>query len=711
MTVSGKVALRPIDPAHLLDVKSVTVTVKCRESRTFGGKEERTLWEKSKTVWTPEGEYEQLGFWSKSFAMTIPTDAIKFGKSTQKTKEWKTVWRLDLVVEHKPIQFVGHSIIKTYGLNLYNHTSPSVPPPSPPQGLSIGHDNYSTQVCINAPHGAFGPGDSFTLSFYAKPDDPNTTIKKASVTLERRIETRERSPSPPSGSTSLPSSSTSNSTSTSNEKGGGSLFRRNISPRPFYDRLSSSNSSESSERALVNKIIDASTDQVVPGSGGTTWCHMHLALQKRGGHWDIAETCRSDIVSVTFDLKVKIWIKSGRTTREFNCPPLPILIAGVSMSERVAAQNAASAAASAAVAAADAAAQALLVPVTPHKRKHRSSRRGLYMHEGTLDITEDLLGSSLPATPVELMRRAKPKSISERSVSSPVSSILPITGVVTDIRPILRASNLSNTTNTNPITTDIKTNTNTSTSTSTTTTNRLTIITPTSRVPNPPSISFMFPSILGGHPETPVTRQTLPPIQTLLDDRPNTSYSESYSIIQQFQHSGRRVSTTASEEDDQPLRSRPKLEFTLPTPTTKTNESGDFSHGLSHGSGSGTGNGNGNGHGHGGGHANGRGENRNGNGNGRRALPSLDALGLGLPFVPDDERPRSRPRTAPMVSTFARHVPPPLSGQLSADVNDDRPEQIRPTSLATSHPSVGRSTSGTFAFGLPTVPGPPLARQ
>ena len=671
VTISGKVALRPLDPSHLLAVRSVTVTIKCRETRTFGVKEERTLWEKSKTVWTPETEYEELGFWSKSFAMTIPTDAIAFAKSTQKTREWSTVWKLDLVVEHKPIQFVGHSIMKSYGLNLYNHTNPSVPPPSPPQCMSIGHDNYSTQVYINAPHGAFGPGDSFTLSFYAKPDDPNTTIKKASVVVERRIEARERSPSPPgsggsSGRNALPATS---------EKG--SMFRRNISPRPFYDRLSSSsNSSVSSERAVVDKITEASTDEVVPGSGGTNWCHMKVALQKRGGHWDIAETCRTDLTSVSFELKVKIWIKSGRSTREFNCSPIPILMAGVSMSERVVAQNAAAAAASLALDAA-AAAQALLVPVTPHKRKHRSSRRGLYMQEGTLDITDDLLGAPLPSTPGDMTRRFRPKSISmsfsasERSSGSSPVTILPITGVVTDIRPILRASNYSNSnSNSNP-----KSNGHTD---GNATNAHVTISTPTSRIHNPPSISFMFPSILGGHPETP----TLPPIQALLDsahDQP-PNYSESYSILQQFQQSGRRVSTTASEEEDQPLRSRPKLEFSLPTPTASTtNNSNEESR--------------------------------------RPGLPSLDALGLGLPFVPDDERPRSRsrPRTAPMVSTFTRHVPPPLSGKLSADVDDDRgrgqSQQIRPMSLATSHPSVARSTSGTFAFGLPTTPGPPLARQ
>lgn len=460
---------------------------------------------------------------------------------------------------------------------------------------------------MNAPHGSFGPGDLFAFSFYAKPDDPQVTVRKASVVLERRIEARDRSPSPPS-------SSHGPGTATSEKSSSSSLFRRNISPRPLYGRISSTSSETDREKAIVNKILDQTTDDITPGSGGTHWCTMNLALAKRTGHWDIGETCTTDTVSVSFELKVKIWLKYGRTTREFACPPVPLLVSGVSTADRMIAHNAA------------------LVPVTPHKRKHRSSRRGLYMHEGTLDISQDLLGTTV-------IPRRKPKSKSDRTASSP---ILPITGIVTDIRPILLAADHANTSH---------------------------AVSSTSTSPPPTSISFMFPSILGGHPETPV----LPPIQSMLDhdhdpdhdlNQPRTtSYSESYSILRQYQTSGRRVSNSTSEEEEQqPCRSRQKLEET-------TEDFAKFS----------------------------------------RGLPSLDALGLGLPFVPEDERPRSRPKTAPMVSTFARHVPPPLSGQISSDVKEVK-DQIRPMSMATSHPSVHRAASQTFAFGLPTVPGPPQAR-
>ena len=39
VTVDGTILLKPIDPAHLLSVKAISVVIKCRETRSFGGKE------------------------------------------------------------------------------------------------------------------------------------------------------------------------------------------------------------------------------------------------------------------------------------------------------------------------------------------------------------------------------------------------------------------------------------------------------------------------------------------------------------------------------------------------------------------------------------------------------------------------------------------------------------------------------------------------
>jgi len=470
---------------------------------------------------------------------------------------------------------VGENMSRTYQLNVHDHSSPSIPPPSPPQAMPIGIDSYSSQVFINPPHGAFGPGDSFPVSFHVKPDDAGTTIKKASVCLERRYEKRERSPSPPK-----------------TEKEKSSKFR--ISPRPLYARLSSNGDPPEREKVIIHKLYDVTTDVLTPGSGGTFWGNMVINLPKRSSQssqWDIGETCVTELVRISFTLRVKLWIKSGRSTKEIVCPGIPIILTGVSSAERVAAQTEAAAA----------------VPPTPTKRKH-STRRGLYMQEGTVGIHEEV-GQPRRVPSDSTTKPPKPKAIK----STP---ILPISGVVTNIRPILRPADHSlASTSTNP------------------------------------SISFSFPSRMDtqGHPNPPI----LPPIQSLLDAPPPTY--ESYSILQDFQQIGRRISNTTSEEDEQPSRSRLRLAQGL------TNHQ-EFNY--------------------------------------HRGLPSLDALGLGLPVLPDHDRPMSRPRTAPLVSTFQRYVPPPLSGQVAPETDPLEKSHIRPVSMATGHVP---DRAVTFAFRPPTA--------
>lgn len=550
------------------------------------------MWEKTKVFWTPStGEYEDMDKWSSRFSISIPTNAMEVARSAQLTKDWRVDWKLHLVVTHRPIACVGETINRSYTLNVWDHISPSIPPPSPPQAMSIGHDAFSSQVFINPQHGAFGPGDSFPVSFHVKPDDASTTIKKASIYLERRYEKREREISPPRAEKT-------------------SRFR--LSPSPIFSRLSSG--SDTPEKCIVHKLYDVTTDVLTPGSGGTLWGNVMFQLPARSANWDIGETCTTDLVRISFTIRVKLWIKSGRSTREIICPGVPIILTGVSSADRLKAQTEAAA----------------LIPPTPTKRKH-SSRRGMYMQEGTIGIHEEVngVGRRVPA-------KSKPKSIK----SNPPSPILPISGVVTGLRPILRQAD-------QPVA-----------SSSSGPSIRF-----QSREPLelPGSPTFAFPSQpMESHPNPPV----LPPIQSLLD-APPPPY-ESYSILHDYQQNGRRISNTASEEDEQPSRSRQRLAEGL--------ESQEFDY--------------------------------------RRGLPSLDALGLGLPVLPDHDRPRSRPRTAPLVSTFQRHVPPPLSGQVSPAV-DPEMSQVRPVSMATTHvpATAPEKRTGRFAFRPPTSRGPQDRRQ
>jgi hypothetical protein len=585
--VGGLIVIKPADDEikFLVAAKSISILIRCVETRHFGSKEEKVLWEKNKVFWQPStGEYQDMEAWSGRFSISIPVDAMEKARSAQQTKDWKVEWKLHLVLAHRPIPMVGDSISRNYQLNVFDHTNPSIPPPSPPQAMSVGTDSYSSQVFINPPHGAFGPGDSFPVSFHVKPDDPGTVVKKASVCLERRYEKRERSPSPPK---------------TEKEKEKSSIFR--ISPRPLYARLSSNGDSPEREKIVTHKLYEVNTDVLTPGSGGTFWGNMVFNLPKRSAQWDIGETCVTGLVRISFTLRVKLWIKSGRSTKEIVCPGIPIILTGVSSADRIAAQTEAAAA----------------VPPTPTKRKH-SSRRGLYMQEGTVGIHEEV-GTSRRIPSDSASKPPKPKAIKP-------TPILPISGVVTNLRPILRQADQ-----------------------------------PAASSSSGPSISFVFPSRhlpspadpeIQPHPNPPV----LPPIQSLLDAPPPTF--ESYSILQDFQQNGRRISNTTSEEDnEQPSRSRIRLAQGI-------NNHQEFDY--------------------------------------RRGLPSLDALGLGLPVLPDHERPRSRPRTAPLVSTFQRYVPPPLSGQVSPETDPPEVSQIRPATT-TVHAS---ERAVTFAFRPPTSRGP-----
>ncbi|GFZ49586.1 hypothetical protein JCM24511_07706 [Saitozyma sp. JCM 24511] len=615
VTIAGTAVAKLPQLCQPLPVKAVSVVVRCYETRTggpFGQNTENVLWEKSKRLWEPPGsdEFADMGDWECPFRISIPTDAITRTHSSQWTKEWKLVWRLDVVIDHKPIPYVGHRISKAYALNLQNHRTPSLPPLSPPSPISA----PGAQIHLNAPHGAFGPGDVMTVSMHVKPDDPATSIKKATVILERRTEFLDPSssstPQERRDSLSVESESTSPPRAPA-------FWRRSVSPRPPYQRLTSDPPSpevDPSSRVVTTKVIETTCEETTPGSAGTYWCSTQLTIPNRGGKWDSGETLRSPLVSVHFDLRVKVTFRSSKRSspKEFTCPPVPVILVATSAAERSEAQAFA----------------ALTTPsrAASVKRKHRSSRRGLYMHEGTTEISDPIV-NGVHTT----QRRRRTKS----QTSSPVLQSVPSN--VSDIKPILLSAD---------------------------------------HPAQSHNISFVFPSpLLHSSPQVreDIDRSDsrLPSIQSLLSPqyRPpsplstTTSQSQaqidydSISILRQFQQTGRRISTSTSEEEEmQPSRSRQKVRD-------------DGMGGLAVFE--------------------------------RPALPSLDALGLGLPQIPEHTPGRTnRPRTAPVHSTFAMAgaVPPPLFGSRpnSSDVNG------RPRTSASRFAGVivedEASSEGTFAF-------------
>ncbi|WRT63972.1 uncharacterized protein IL334_000899 [Kwoniella shivajii] len=532
VVIQGKVSTRLPEVCEPLGVKSITLGIRCTETSGTGSSE--ILWEKKKVLLSApdDEEFLQLGDWDSMFKTTIPVDVIDLARSTMCIPEYKVVWRLEVVIEHRPIPYVGTSIAKAYALNLHSHRSPSSRPMSPPSPYNVGSDTYAASISVSAQPGAFGPGDTFPVYVQVKPIDPETVLKKATVILERHMDVfnRRRSSSPQS------------------QHRISSLFRSSQSANSTHQRIP-----EPQDQAIglsrKDKISEVSGSNVVIDKSGTSWCQMEISLPQRHGKWDLGETHHTKLVSISYQLKATVTLKSNKSRgapKSLNCSPVPVIIAAVSTEDRAAAVKS----------------------IDSHqKKRHRSSRRGLYMHEGNVDVSEPVIGGQPIYTSIK--------------------------GIATDVKPILLPSN---------------------------------------HPAQSQNIQFVFPSpppydsrhitvesLL--NPASSSTSSaalpTPPPTRIGLEAEPDST-----KLLRAYQSSGRRISTTTSEEDEvQPSRSKQKIyaDFDIED---------------------------------------------------RRAqfatLPSLDALGVGLPDVPESDRPRSRPRTAPIHSTFSmNNIPPPLSGHLS----------------------------------------------
>lgn len=465
--------------------------IKCVETKLVGGTVENVLWEKRKRVWSSP-DYVDFSDWTHPFRISIPTDVAAKTASSQTLKEWKTVWRFEIAVKHRPIQYVGDHVVKSFYLNILNHTTPPITPPSPLTDLNIGADAYAAVVSIDPPQGVYGPESSIPLTVRARPTDPEAVVKKVHVVLERVLEFLEdSSPSPPK-----------------------SLFRR---------------SSPSKDPTTEVQQMDSVSTEVFEQEAGASRCQTSMLLARRT-RWDTGETVRTKLLFMRFQLRVKVTIKTAKskTSREFSCPPIPVTLCAVTAAELARARAVAPVAAL----------------KQPAQRKARSSRRGLYMHEGTIDIATDAVVSPPPIS-------------RKRSISPYIPTSNP------GLKPILISPDQ-----------------------------------PTQPMP-PQSIQFVFPS---PPPHSSyLSPDGLPPISTVFSptNAPSPPSYDSWSIIKRFQATGRRISTTGSEEEAlQPSRSRQKI----------GEEAFD----------------------------------------GRPSLPSLDALGLGLPHVA--RSPARRPMTAPAFS-------------------------------------------------------------
>ena len=329
--VDGIVATRLDADAKPLRAKSLSVAVRCYESRQgpFHVAHSNVLAEYSQLLWSKPDhlDYESIADLRFPFQITLPANIPGF--STAVFVDYRCVWRVEagmfplaisqtfliltsLVLVHAPLFGVGEVQVKHYELPLVRY---DVPPyePSPPRPIL---DRQTTvpkaprmMYCVHAPTSPIGPKDLFSIPVYLQPLEPDTVIRSASLTIERRIQFKEDSTSPPSKPTLLNSptfSCTSRSGVSSPPK---STKRKRPSTAPV--------NSKSPMHAFASPKIVSDLIAGVESSGSFSkdrnamWNNvmtLRWPAPKSHSRWAIGETIDSKLVSVKFLVHVKVSI-------------------------------------------------------------------------------------------------------------------------------------------------------------------------------------------------------------------------------------------------------------------------------------------------------------------------------------------------------------------------------------------------------------------
>ncbi|WOO81602.1 uncharacterized protein LOC62_03G005124 [Vanrija pseudolonga] len=734
--IAGTLHMKLPAEVKSLPIRSIQVAATCYETKDPGtirsSAGEHILWEKRRYVWQPPpGQVESLitEDWDIDFRISIPPEAADLTKSTQLLREWRAQWRLEILIEHKPIKYVGEGISRRFTLNLYNHrTPPPAATPFPTGGIATsGKDLASTShVFLAPPTSAFGPGDNVPLAFAVRVADPSTSVRKVQVILERRLEvytldrgtSGSRGPSPDDDDTGSIAPPTTHRSHISN------LFNRSSSPRRLNAAASASSGNLISTQDLesyttrasvasttfttstrrppkveIHKVGVSECELTSRGESGSYWAVGNIALPRRlpnGGAWDIGESGSTPLARISFSLYTKVWVKTkrGSSPKETVSAPVALTIVGVPEEDRARAAQAKATREEARAALAEARTSSR-AHLKPARRTGKSSSQ-LYLQAGDVDISSEHIASiSRASLPLDKNGRMASPSASPPDSTPPVA-----------LRPILLRHDGDGDHIRNPHSTiqfvpapDAMPVSPASTVSSSRGGSgggiqlpSLQSIFPSELYPSPASPQRFAAHEYTGSPHSP-TAPLLPVPMEILDseqghdessssswhESPHDSSSSS-SSNSQYRHArtaigGRRISSTTSDDEEQPLRNRPRLGAAATPQRPKT----------------------------------------------RAPLPSLDALGFGLPALPEDYRPPSsrRPRTAPSFSAYSASgmarapPPPPLSGAISHDMGaishdaNKTPTQEYPHPQAFSDsraPSKRPSTSGSVFSLMRTAP-------
>ena len=324
--VDGVVGTRLDADAKPLRAKSLSVAVRCYESRQgpFHIARSNVLAEYSQLLWSKPDhlDYESIADLRFPFQITLPVNIPGF--STSVFVDYRCVWRVEagmlppsifltfliltsLVLVHAPLYGFGEVQVKHYELPLVRY---DVPPyePSPPRPIL---DRQTTvpkaprmMYCVHAPTSPIGPKDLISIPVYLQPLEPDTVIRSASLTIERRIQFKEDGSSPPPKPALLnsPTFCTSRTPPKSAKRKRPSTAPVNskcpmhpfASPKIVSDLIAGVDSSGS-----FSKDRDAMWNNVMT---------LHWPAPKSHSRWAIGETIDSKLVSVKFLVHVKVSI-------------------------------------------------------------------------------------------------------------------------------------------------------------------------------------------------------------------------------------------------------------------------------------------------------------------------------------------------------------------------------------------------------------------
>lgn len=379
--IEGIVATKRDPDQKLLPSKSLTVSVRCYESRIgrLGVLQSNVLVDYTEVLWTkPDGkEYEEIGDLELPFRIYLPVQVGGF--STSAFVEYRCIWRVEAMLNHSPIIGVGHRQVKATEIALTRYDVP-LPLPSVPTYRHNSEPLLNLQInkprvprinySMNCPTSAVGPMDLVSVPLSLQPMDSSVVIRSATILVERRIQlNRVVSPAssaltyypvPPSASStdtsSQPATPASSDTYSSNQASASnsSLTSSNptITPNTYWTSSTSldsearpllpqSSSSASIEvlptKTIAHTIAEVDTSGPFSKSDSSVWSKT-LTFQwptpKSNSRWAIGETIRSDLVSVRFFLRVKVVVATALGTETIELEERELLVISTNESER-----------------------------------------------------------------------------------------------------------------------------------------------------------------------------------------------------------------------------------------------------------------------------------------------------------------------------------------------------------------------------------------